>query len=400
MIAVPNPAFSSKIRSRSLLSAAAGLTLLAFGHMPASAQTARTIGGVQTPSPRPVVQSQASQSVGTVQQVPPLHPGVPVPDSMVLQARQQAEGQFTQMQRGSVGGQVQEAWDRSKSGDSIHKEPLNEDGDYKVRLREYMVTLIELPRGEKIAAYDIGDPENYDVKQRGESRLAVKPIGYGIDTNLLIYGQSGVVYPMYLRTESLNSRNIPDTRYVIEGLVRIEKSAGLADHDGSDSQAGGERGATGQVAAPDGDDRGMEGFVSTSSLSSSRPAGNGLAAPSMAALADASKAVNSKSAKPDFVDDVPFDPGKLRGWGDYRLSGSGDDLKPETVFRDDHFTYIRFGDKWKDIELPTAYVVVDGIDELVNTRIQGTTLIVESTQRQISLKSGKSYLCIEYRGRG
>ena len=49
-------------------------------------------------------------------------------------------------------------------------------------------------------------------------------------------------------------------------------------------------------------------------------------------------------------------------------------------------------------KLPTAYVVVDGIDELVNTRVRGSTYIVESTQRLISLKSGKKYLCIRYTG--
>ena len=32
-----------------------------------------------------------------------------------------------------------------------------------------------------------------------------------------------------------------------------------------------------------------------------------------------------------------FDPSTLRGWGQYGLWGD-DDLRPETVFRDDHFT--------------------------------------------------------------
>jgi ComB9 competence protein len=50
------------------------------------------------------------------------------------------------------------------------------------------------------------------------------------------------------------------------------------------------------------------------------------------------------------------------------------------------------------VELPTAYVVVDGIDELVNTRVQGTTFIVESTHRLITLKSGQSFMCIQYKG--
>ncbi|WP_413208535.1 TrbG/VirB9 family P-type conjugative transfer protein [Rhodospirillum sp. A1_3_36] len=88
----------------------------------------------------------------------------------------------------------------------------------------------------------------------------------------------------------------------------------------------------------------------------------------------------------------------MRGWGDYSLWGSDNTLKPRTVYRDDYFTYIKFGDRWKDIELPTAYVVVDEIDELVNTRVDGDTFIVESTRPLITLKSGASYLCIRYDG--
>ncbi len=109
------------------------------------------------------------------------------------------------------------------------------------------------------------------------------------------------------------------------------------------------------------------------------------------------KETNPTTKGKDFVEEATFDPNALRGWGKYKLWGS-EELKPETVFRDDQFTYIKFGDKWKNIELPTAYVVVDKIDELVNTRIQGQTFIVESTRKLITLKSGKSFLCIEYPG--
>jgi ComB9 competence protein len=108
---------------------------------------------------------------------------------------------------------------------------------------------------------------------------------------------------------------------------------------------------------------------------------------------------NPGTPEGDFVAQSPFDPNALHGWGEYDLWGD-ETLRPETVFRDDHFTYIRFGKRWKDIELPTASVVVDGIDELVNTRVQGETYIIESTRPLITLKSGKSFLCIEYTGEG
>ena len=68
------------------------------------------------------------------------------------------------------------------------------------------------------------------------------------------------------------------------------------------------------------------------------------------------------------------------------------------MFRDNRFTYIRFGDRFESLELPTAYLVKDEIDELVNTHLKGTTLVVEAVGRMITLKSGTQYLCIEYVG--
>lgn len=190
----------------------------------------------------------------------------------------------------------------------------------------------------------------------------MRPVGQGYDTSLIVYGKSGRVYPFYLRAEGLNSKNVPDLVVKIEGAVTID------------------------------DDLTPPGFA----LDEPPP-------PSGAAVGDMAKAVaglehtNPLTPADDFVAEAPFDPNALRGWGDYTLWGD-DALRPETVFRDDHFTYIRFGERWKDIELPTAYVVVDGIDELVNTRVQGQTYIVESTRDLITLKSGKSYLCIKYEG--
>src|SRR3546814_1341269 len=81
------------------------------------------------------------------------------------------------MKRGAFGGQVQEAWDKAPPTAGTHQSELCDNCSYKVRLREFMVTVIELPRGEKISAYDNGDPQSFEVKQRGDNRLAVKPIG-------------------------------------------------------------------------------------------------------------------------------------------------------------------------------------------------------------------------------
>nr|WP_246423238.1 TrbG/VirB9 family P-type conjugative transfer protein [Roseospira visakhapatnamensis] len=335
----------------------AGLTL------PAQAQTA-----VPTSVPTPGSQI-GSQGAGTMGQAPPV-PALPMPDSVLWQANDQQDGFYGHLVRPRSPGQVQEVWDESRPAAPVYATDLCRDCTYKVRLREWMVTVIELPRGEVIDAVDIGDAQGFQVSKRGTRRLALRPVGAGYDSNLIVYGKSGVVYPIYLRTEGFNSENTPDLVVRINGAVAMPGERRLA-----------------LVAFGD------DGTMRTPAA---RPPAAGVSA-----MADAVRGL-AETDPPipdgDFVADAVFDPATLRGWGDYELWGSDDSLKPETVFRDDHFTYLRFGDTWKDIELPTAYVVVDDIDELVNTRVQGQTYIIESTRPLITLKSGKSYLCIRYTG--
>lgn len=279
-----------------------------------------------------------------------------VPPGSLAQAQAQAAGNYGPMARpASIGGQIQEAWSRPGKDQGIHVEAWCGDCVYKVRLREYMVSAIQLPDGVRIASADLGDASRFEVKKRSDNTLAVKPRGAGVDSSLLVYTEAGEVYSFYLRAEGINSKSVPDLSYRIVG-------SGAPD--------------MGHVAF---DDRGTA-F-----------AGMGRVTAGTAALA------THGSKDGDFLKTARFDPAALRGWDDYKLWGDKS-LRPEQVFRDDNFTYIQFGDKWNDLELPTAYVVVDGIDELVNTRVQGTTFIVESTHRLITLKSGQSFLCIQYKG--
>ena len=337
------------------------------------------------------------------------------PDPAVAQARAQAEGRFGELDRpgarrldqgegeeadgmaaalrlprGFVGGQVQRAWDDAPPGSGVYEVVYCAACTYKVRLREYMVTVIELPEGERISGADIGDGESFEVRRRGTRFFSVRPAGYGVDSNLVVFGVSGRVYPIYLRAERFNSIHVPDLLVRILHPVRYEVSnPDLAE--GPEGMA--VDGASYDRQAPAGDGRPgprgkWEGDTETG-------AGADVIGSAAAGID------SSESMALDFVTEVPFDPAKLRGWGDYEIWGDGpdaNDLRPVTVFRDDHFTYLRFDEKWSDLELPAAYVVVDGIDELVNTRIRGRTYIIESTRRLITLKSGSSFICLRYGG--
>ena len=222
-----------------------------------------------------------------------------------------------------------------------------------------MITTLALPDDAVISGSpDLGDSAGFEVAQKSPNKVAVRPKMAGVDSNLNIYTKAGHVYPFYLRSEGYNSINVPDI------LVRItgqETPSPLAAYTGTF------------------DDR---------KKSPKEKALDGL-------LGEAKAAEASKPAN-DFVRNIPFDPAKLHGWDSYTLWGD-DELKPDIVFRDEQFTYVQWKN-WDSRELPAAWVVIDGVDELVNTRVQGATFIIESVNPLISLKSGKKFLCIKYTG--
>jgi ComB9 competence protein len=319
-------------------------------------------------------------------QTPMTSNGIPVPPppaSVVKQAEDQANGQFTKLRRSTIGGQIQEAWDKAPSEAGVVAFKLCDSCVYRVRLRQHMVSNFELPIGETIKKIDNGDRDEFQIEQRGDRRFTIKPYGYGVDSNLLVYGVSGVIYPIYIRTESFNSVNIPDMIVRIEGSVlgkpkTVESLA--VDGIGIDDKEDGHLGSGAASKTPD-----------------LPPSPDASVANAVAGL---------KASKPkepgDFVQKVEFDPTKLYGWGEFELWGGGphvNELKQsiETVFRDDYMIYIKFKGNF---ELPVGYVVVDQIDELVNTRLNGNTFIieVEEDRKLFSLKSGETYLCIRYTG--
>lgn len=336
---------------------------------PAAAQTAigGSPGGVPTTPPgrnqvQSTPQAPAAQAI----------PAPPMPASAVYQAIDQSEGIFPQMARAGAGGQIQESWNVSEPREGVYSVRICEDCVYKIRTREFMATTIVLPPDAVIAAADLGDTTAFQATVKFSNMIAVRPATYGVDTNLNVYTKSGKVYPFYLRAESFNSINVPD---VMVRLVGRETPEAIG------------------VPVPAGD--APAGVV---------PVGGRQGSPVKpgdkvsAAVADLT---NPKPAPGDFVRAVPFDPSKLHGWSDYRLWGGGDakdELKPVMVYRDEFFTYLQYGRKFDGLELPSVYVVRDGIDELVNSRVQGNTFIVESTAKVISLKNGKSFLCVEYTG--
>jgi ComB9 competence protein len=342
------------------------------------AQTALQPPGANTPFARGGQQA-TQQPTASVQEraANQATPGATMPPSeaAVRQAAYQREGLFPPMVRPS-GGQIQEGWSDVTDGEGVHTFRVQRDVVYRIITREMMTTTIILPEDAEILSADLGDPSGFRVQVRTKNILAVQPAGWGIDTNLNVYTKNGV-YPFYLRAENAQSYNIPDI------LVRFTGSE-------RGFQAASHLMPTGQPLAPMDDDKKEEGD------DHAPPAVQSIAPVSL--VDKAVEGLQSPAPKTgDWVREVAFDPARLRGFDDYELWGD-DELKPVRVFRDDRFTYVQYGDRWDAAELPTAYVVVDDIDEAVNTRVQGSTYIIEAVAPLISMKIGKKFLCIKYTG--
>lgn len=330
------------------------LLALASSASPAWAQT--PVGGKGQVPTSPPGKTGAAVPGAVPAQVP--QSAMPMSEEVRRQALYQAEGVFPEMDRAGVGGQIQESWNIAEAREGVYVTRLCEDCVYKVRTREFMTTTLVLPEDAVIAGVlDLGDPVGFKAWPKAANKVAIRPNAYGMDTNLNVYTKSGAVYPFYIRSEGFNSIHVPDLVVKILGREKpaVIEALPIAGEPGQQDKPSG----TIQSAVHD--------------------------------------LANPKPAPGDFVRNVPLDPSKFHGWKDYRLWGE-EELKPETVYRDDFFTYIKYGDKWDGMELSTAYVTIDGIDELVNSRVQGSTFIVESISPLITLKNGKRFLCIEFSG--
>lgn len=328
------------------------LVFCGAGAVVAAAQTAMKPKPPESAAPAQSAQTRienGEQAMGTP----------PIPDDVLKQAAKQRAGNFGVLQRPAMAaGQIQEAWDVTGNNQGVHKRLECGTCVYKVRTREFMMTAIQLPDGVQITQADMGDMSAFDVEQRTPNTIVVLPKRSGVDSSLQVYTEDGRVFSFYLRAEGVNSKTVPDLQYKIVGRRSYRPS--------------------------------FKTFFSDKTA----PQDAALVAP----VDMQAPAVDELPEDPqDFIKQVKYDPSKLRGWNSYRLWGDKE-LRPITVFRDDYFTYVQYGDRWAGLDLPTAYVVTDQFDELVNTRVQGTTYIIESTAPLITLKSGKKFMCIQYGG--
>jgi ComB9 competence protein len=273
----------------------------------------------------------------------------------------EARGKYPGMQREETLplGQIQRAWDKAPATQGIYNVEYSPDRIIKIRVRQFMPLTIVFPEWETISSdADAGDNFVFSAQRAGSNKLVIRAKFVGADSTITVIGDSGNVYPFYVRGEGANSVNVPD----VVVYVHAPPPGG------------------GMLMAPKSKDGKADGKLAK------------VASLDPAAGVGTREATGEKS--PDFVKPIGFDANKLNF--DFDMSGDKS-IAPKRVFSDGVFTWFDYGDKWDREDLPAVYRVVDGVDTPVNTRVKGSMLVAEAAGA-FTLRNGQRTVCVRPEG--
>jgi hypothetical protein len=126
---------------------------------------------------------------------------------------EEAKGRYPAMQREESLplGQIQRAWDKAPPNQGIYNVEFSPDRVTKIRVRQFMPVTIVFPEWETLSSDpEAGDNFVFAAQRAGTNKLIIRAKFVGADATITVIGDSGTVYPFYVRAEGPNSVNIPD----------------------------------------------------------------------------------------------------------------------------------------------------------------------------------------------
>ena len=237
-----------------------------------------------------------------------------------------------------------------------------------VKLRNGMVTMVNLPMGEQIEDAIVGNDGFFSIDAtQGGRTLYITPAkdNMGSDTNMIVTGKSGNVYTFYLRSEPSNASEITYSQVdvVLDNNARLPVVTGTAAAtatSGNMNSIFNKSVAKSNTLGVDGEDYG-------------------------------------------WIKTMKIDPSEFRFDLDIFVPNPDDYvIAPERVWRDRVFTYIDFGDKVISMtQRPVVSLLVEGGESPVGFRTDGQDgrlLIVEAVGDMV-LRSGQRIVCIKKRSK-
>jgi len=233
-----------------------------------------------------------------------------------------------------------------------------------IKLREGMVTMVNLPEGESIVDAVVGQDRLFQFEpQKGSRTMLISPVpgNSGNDTNMIVTGKSGNNYIFYLRPAPVNSGEIT---YSMVDIVTDPNNM-----------------------------VGSRGGAVTGNMGSIFPRNN----------PTAQSTTGTDGEDYSWIKTVKIDPTEFRFDLDIFVPNPDDFvIAPERVWRDRIFTYIDFGDKVIAMtQRPVVSLLIEGGESPVGFRTDGENgrlLIVEAVGDMV-LRSGQRLVCIKKRAK-
>lgn len=231
----------------------------------------------------------------------------------------------------------QQAFNQEDISETIKHYDFDADSTYKISLRQFMPSIIHLPKEEVIISYSYGLKHLLKVTPVGNDAKNILNLyteAENFDTSLSIYTQSGNIYVFYIKAENTTSGTIPNLAIYID-------NAPIA-------------------------------------ITSSEP---------------------YKTTGTD--DDVDYlktlgPPSKLNT--NYKIYGDAE-IAPYSVYDDGTWTYFDFKDNLHNGRQPVLYKIIDGVAAIINFRFEHNVLIAESLSKEgWQLINGDKSVCIKNGG--
>lgn len=332
-------------------------------------------------------------SIGSAlaQQVQPSN----VDSAQIADAMAQTAGSFDTINMGYITslGMQQKAWNdpmqhlgEGQTKPGYTRYVWTPDVILPLRLREGMMTMINLPAWELIEKVHIGSPESFggEIAAPNSLLLYADPTYIGVDSNLIIFGRSGNRYVFYLRSETYNTDRI--TNAVVDIMVGPKYTP--AANGGTLNISGGASATASGMGSIGGGAPGWSGAGGSSLVAGGRQNPNiGLN--------------TAGNAPKNWLESIPMNPESLRFDIDVFIPNPEDiEIAPERVWRDEIFTYIDFGPKALTMtQRPIANLLVQGTEVPVGSRTRGpySRLLIVEGIGDITLRNGQRVVCLKLR---
>lgn len=306
----------------------------------------------------------------------PAAPAQPAPPAPQVQVQAPPPSNLGKVPGQSL-GLVQRAWEnpsknigRGQAAPAFKRIRWTPSETIQVTAREGLITTVSVPEHETIVQAIVSDPGSLEVSTSPNRKaIVVKPVYAGIDGNLVIYGSSGAIYVVYVKSTAYNDPILPDVRVMIDGAP--PSGAG-------DVPRPAQQGASG-IPAGDAKITPARGEIDPSASLTTPRAGSVPKGQDFAAVAFTGQ-------------------GRLRT--DLKImtiNQASTIIAPVAAWRDDKFTYLDFGPRAASMNTwPVAALVVDGVESPVGTRVTGpnrSVMVIESLGN-ITLRNGQHVVCI------